>query len=364
MDATERHDAGAPGDVARDDWPLLLNPVINVDSGVERPTQLPIARPGFAHRCAAWLVPARLRHTLGLSDDNTNATDTDDAYDGAEPTFSDDAKLRRDVESLDELALKLEDLAATLRDALLRASAQSPSLADRRAQGAHYIVRFQLPIVAIVQFLWVGMLATFDYAVTDKTSPGYRYLVHAIMVALQVVNILHVGLASWTLTHQLIKFRAVSGFLMAQTYLSTVLLFSGFYLVIYRLNPSGWELSRTDPMINGGAFTQYVRMLYLSVSSATLCGVANIQPVAWYATLSVCFQSLVNFVYFASILAQTIGCSGSTETVFQRRERIQTISRRLSARSSAFTTGLPGAARTPIRRRHSTQLPVVGSASA
>ncbi|KAH8038956.1 hypothetical protein HPB51_004068 [Rhipicephalus microplus] len=75
-------------------------------------------------------------------------------------------------------------------------------------------------------------------------------------------------------------------------------------------------------------------------------------------------RSLVNFVYFASILAQTIGCSGSTETVFQRRERIQTISRRLSARSSAFTTGLSGAARTPVRRRHSTQLPVMGSASA
>ncbi|KAH7956805.1 hypothetical protein HPB52_012799 [Rhipicephalus sanguineus] len=92
-----------------------------------------------------------LRQTLGLSGDDTNVPDADDAYDGAEPTFSDDAKLRRDVESLDELALKLEDLAATLRDALQRASAQSPSLADRRAQGAHYIVRFQLPIVAVVQ---------------------------------------------------------------------------------------------------------------------------------------------------------------------------------------------------------------------
>ncbi|KAL1478212.1 hypothetical protein MTO96_016399 [Rhipicephalus appendiculatus] len=137
-----------------------------------------------------------LRHTLGLRGDDANVPDAVDAYDSAEPTFSDDAKLRRDVESLDELALKLEDLAATLRDALQRASAQSPSLADRRAQGAHYIVRFQLPIVAFVQFLWVGMLATFDYVVTDKTSPGYRYLVHAIMVALQVVNVLHVGLAS------------------------------------------------------------------------------------------------------------------------------------------------------------------------
>ncbi|XP_050042753.1 uncharacterized protein [Dermacentor andersoni] len=346
------------------DWPLLRNPVINADSADQRSSQFPPEKQGFAHRCAAWLVPARLRQKLGFGGDATReAEDADDAGGGAEPMVSEDANLRREVESLDELALKLEDLAATLREALLRASAQSPSLVEQTTRGAHYFVRFQLPIVAFVQILWVGTLATFDCLVTDNTSQGYRYLVHAIMIILQAVNVLHVGLASWTLTHQLIKFRAVSGFLMAQTYLSTVLLFSGFYLVIYRLNPSGWEVSLTDPMNSGGAFTQYVRMLYLSVSSATLCGAANIQPVAWYATLSVCVQSLVNFVYFASILAQTIGCSSSAETVFQRRERIQTISRRLSARSSGFTAGRHGAASTPTRRRHSTQLPAVGFAS-
>lgn len=357
MDATEHVE-----ECLHEDWPLLLNPVINADSADQRSSQFPSEGPGFAQRCAVWLVPARLRQKLGLTGDATKAPD-DDGGGGAEPPYSEDTTLRRDVESLDELALKLEDLAATLREALLRASAQSPSLVEQTAQGAHYFVRFQLPIVAFVQILWVGMLATFDCLVTDNTSQVYRYLVHAIMVVLQAVNVLHVGLASWTLTHQLIKFRAVSGFLMAQTYLSTVLLFSGFYLVIYRLNPSGWELSRTDPMNSGGAFTQYVRMLYLSVSSATLCGAANIQPVAWYATLSVCVQSLVNFVYFASILAQTIGCSSSAETVFRRRERIQAISRRLSARSSVFTAARPGAAGMPIRRRHSTQLPTVGFAS-
>ncbi|XP_077508377.1 uncharacterized protein LOC144119684 [Amblyomma americanum] len=339
------------------------------------PARYPAQRPGIAQRCAAWLVPSRLRRQLGLNDEVIAPDDAHDGDAGVKPDVEvtkpaaaaseEDAKLRRDIESLDELALKLEDLATTLREALLRACAQSPALADHAPPAPPYFVRLQLPIVAFVQILWVGMLAAFDYVVTDDTSPIYRYLVHAIMVALQVVNVLHVGLASWTLTHQLIKFRAVSGFLMAQTYLSTVLLFSGFYLVIYRLNPSGWELSSTDPMIGGGAFTQYVRMLYLSVSSATLCGAANIQPGAWYATLSVCFQSLVNFVYFASILAQTIGCSGSAETLFQRRERIHTISRRLTNAQSALSPGgLPAcevvvvsAADKPLRRRHSTQLP-------
>ncbi|EEC00627.1 hypothetical protein IscW_ISCW001505 [Ixodes scapularis] len=133
----------------------------------------------------------------------------------------------------------------------------------------------------------------------------------------------------------MLKFRAASGFLMAQTYLSTVLLFSGFYLIIYRLDPSSWELSVSDPITKGGAFTQHVRMFYLSVSSATLCGAANIQPVSWYATIFLCVQSLVNFVYFASILAQTIGHCGSSETLLERRERLQSISRRLSGRAAA-----------------------------
>lgn len=302
-----------------------------------------------------------LRVHLGLAEEGATLTKEAHVIDVSNGPLSppNEAQLRRDLEALDELALKLEDLAATLREALLQGSAQSPTPAGRDAECAPYFVRFQLPIVAFVQIVWVGMLATFDYLVTDESSPGYRYLVDAIMVALQVVNVLHVGLASWTLTHQLIKFRAASGFLMAQTYLSTVLLFSGFYLVIYRLNPHGWELSRTDPMISGRAFTQYVRMLYLSVSSATLCGAANIQPVAWYTTLFVCFQSLVNFVYFASILAQTVGCSGSSETLFQRRERIQSISRRLNAKSAATLLGALETRAAPLRRRHSA-LPTMG----
>ncbi|KAM7312410.1 uncharacterized protein ISCGN_009315 [Ixodes scapularis] len=183
--------------------------------------------------------------------------------------------------------------------------------------------------------LWVGMLAAFDNVAGDRANNSYLYLVDCIMVFLQLVNILHVGLASWTLTHQMLKFRAASGFLMAQTYLSTVLLFSGFYLIIYRLDPSSWELSVSDPITKGGAFTQHVRMFYLSVSSATLCGAANIQPVSWYATIFLCVQSLVNFVYFASILAQTIGHCGSSETLLERRERLQSISRRLSGRAAA-----------------------------
>ncbi|KAG0440221.1 hypothetical protein HPB47_016369 [Ixodes persulcatus] len=159
----------------------------------------------------------------------------------------------------------------------------------------------------VSKVLWVGMLAAFDNVMGDRANNSYLYLVDCIMVFLQLVNILHVGLASWeglrskishparfpapvswfgvvcrkhfeerdlvypvyktlgaaampecqapsssdrrgtaaqgtdpeslgTLTHQMLKFRAASGFLMAQTYLSTVLLFSGFYLIIYRLD--------------------------------------------------------------------------------------------------------------------------------
>jgi len=99
----------------------------------------------------------------------------------------------------------------------------------------------------------------------------------------------------------------VEGKFMAQTYLATVITFAGLYFIIYRFQPDSWEFGSVDKMEDNIALTQYIRMLYLSVSAATLCGAANIQPRYWYVTLILCFQSLINFVYFASILAQTIG---------------------------------------------------------
>ncbi|KAM7312413.1 hypothetical protein ISCGN_009318 [Ixodes scapularis] len=64
--------------------------------------------------------------------------------------------LRRDVETLDLLVLKLEDLAGTLRDAMHLSSSQSSpqspgSPGCRRVETAPYFIRFQLPIVALVQ---------------------------------------------------------------------------------------------------------------------------------------------------------------------------------------------------------------------
>ncbi|EEC16861.1 hypothetical protein IscW_ISCW012967 [Ixodes scapularis] len=64
--------------------------------------------------------------------------------------------LRRDVETLDLLVLKLEDLAGTLRDAMHLSSSQSSpqspgSPGCRRVETAPYFIRFQLPIVALMQ---------------------------------------------------------------------------------------------------------------------------------------------------------------------------------------------------------------------
>ncbi|KAG0428925.1 hypothetical protein HPB47_024130, partial [Ixodes persulcatus] len=242
--------------------------------------------------------------------------------------------------------------------------------------------------------LWVGMLAAFDNVMGDRANNSYLYLVSltthlfdtqyeragysqaitlpprknegedgaAAMPECQAPSSSdRRGTAAQgtdpeslgTLTHQMLKFRAASGFLMAQTYLSTVLLFSGFYLIIYRLDPSSWELSVSDPIIKGGAFTQHVRMFYLSVSSATLCAFHNERDATTDASAAsrrpwryeasgggmappeLEPESLVNFVYFASILAQTIGHCGSSETLLERRERLQSISRRLSGRAAA-----------------------------
>ncbi|GFY52322.1 uncharacterized protein TNIN_257181 [Trichonephila inaurata madagascariensis] len=115
-----------------------------------------------------------------------------------------------------------------------------------------------------------------------------------------------VAFATAVLSRQMINYK-VEGKLMAQTYLATVITFAGLYFMIYRIEPESWDFGDENKMKGQLAIGQFIKLLYLSVSAATLCGAANIQPNSWYVILIVCFQSLINFVYFASILAQTIG---------------------------------------------------------
>ncbi|XP_076472603.1 uncharacterized protein LOC143302004 [Babylonia areolata] len=92
------------------------------------------------------------------------------------------------------------------------------------------------------------------------------------MIILQLINLFFIVMVSARLVKQLKKHR-VSTVSLAQSYVSTLLLFAGLYTLTYRLQPRSWkfieEELETDPIL---VIVLYSKFLFFSVSTATLCG--------------------------------------------------------------------------------------------
>ncbi|KAK7487651.1 hypothetical protein BaRGS_00021070, partial [Batillaria attramentaria] len=126
------------------------------------------------------------------------------------------------------------------------------------------------------------------------------------MILLQMANLFFIVLVSVRLVRQLYKHK-VSILLLAQSYMSTLLLFAGIYTLTYRMAPKSWKFIQEDleenPVL---VIVLYSKFLFFSVSTATLCGSDNVLPQEWYNCLFTSCQMLMSFVYFASILGQTL----------------------------------------------------------
>lgn len=126
-----------------------------------------------------------------------------------------------------------------------------------------------------------------------------------IMISLQLSHLVLVILTSVELARKLLS-HSGNGFLLCQSYISTILLFSGIYTVTFRLNPKGWKF--VDENINDPVqvVELWSKFLFLSVSSGTLCGSSSFLPKVWYNNLLVSIQMLLSFIYFASILGHSV----------------------------------------------------------
>ncbi|KAG8187409.1 hypothetical protein JTE90_009485 [Oedothorax gibbosus] len=210
--------------------------------------------------------------------------------------------------AISDLITHLEDTAALLREHLRPSGERDTGVEDMDSfEQTTFLLKYQIVLVLFTQLVSILVLSLFDHLTHIKVrDTEYHILTIACGSILQILNMLLVSFATAVLSRQMLKYK-VEGSLMAQTYLATVITFGGLYFMIYRIEPSSWEFGSSNKIEDNIAIGQYIQLLYLSVSAATLCGAANIQPNAWYVTLILCFQSLINFVYFASILAQTIG---------------------------------------------------------
>ncbi|XP_050413295.2 uncharacterized protein LOC126827797 isoform X2 [Patella vulgata] len=131
------------------------------------------------------------------------------------------------------------------------------------------------------------------------------------MIVVQLLNLIALVYTSVELAGQLFK-RTVSNILLAQCYLATILLFTGIYILTYRLKPVSWKFIQQD--LNSSpdlVIVLYIKLFFFSVSTATLSGTANVLPAEWYNYIFTSFQMLLSFVYFTSILGQSISRSST-----------------------------------------------------
>ncbi|XP_076320232.1 uncharacterized protein LOC143230480 isoform X3 [Tachypleus tridentatus] len=240
-----------------------------------------------------------------------------DWFDEATVQYEDSAATNQRDELLTTLH-RLEDATTILRRQL-RSVKRLLNRKDRAYPGLSYRLlpwyfKYILFIVLLWQFSSVTPPFLYDQ-LSERKHLGYMTFCHIVMSLFQVVSFAHVVWGTVVISRQLWKSGKVSKIFLAQNFTSTVFGFAGIYFLSFRFEPSLWEFQSEKDVsdVDANVYTQYIRMLYLSVSTATQCGAANIQPHGWYVTLLVCIQSMINYVYFAGILSQTIGSSSRNE---------------------------------------------------
>ncbi|ESO84376.1 hypothetical protein LOTGIDRAFT_236330, partial [Lottia gigantea] len=175
------------------------------------------------------------------------------------------------------------------------------------------IARNIIFVTILLQAVNVLVLSLID--IWPKKDSETVIVVSAVtMLVFQLLNLFCLIYTTVDLAKQLYK-RSVSNILLAQCYLATILLFCGIYILTYRLKPESWKFIQDD--LNKSpdlVIVLYVKILFFSVSTATLCGTANVVPAEWYNYIFTSFQMLLSFVYFASILGQSIASHTSRVT--------------------------------------------------
>jgi hypothetical protein len=211
-----------------------------------------------------------------------------------------------------ETASELQDLLEALDNAREAVQAQlaaheADSIRRRRPKPLipHWVTKYLLLMTFLGQTICVALIAGIEEL--DKKSfanstkrPDIELTGNILLTALQAAHLLLVFFVSLKVAKQVVH-RTASGSLVAQSYLSTVLLFAGLYTLIYRLDPKGWK--RVSEGDISSPILLFLRMLFFSVSTATLCGTSVIEPIQWYINLIVGLQMLTSFVYFTSIMS-------------------------------------------------------------
>lgn len=180
----------------------------------------------------------------------------------------------------------------------------------RRKRWWHPILRHLLLITLVWQALCIGILTIIDETAGKKAHEidknAFFKASVALMIVFQVSHLAVIITASIKLTKQ-IAHRTVSVWFLAQSYLSTILLFGGLYTLIFRLKADSWAgvslegLDETDSLY---ILLAFVRLLFFSIVTMTSTGYGSIHPTRTYNYILVSVQMLCAVLYTTSIFAK------------------------------------------------------------
>eukprot|EP00118_Oscarella_pearsei_P013761 m.113297 g.113297 ORF g.113297 m.113297 type:complete len:310 (+) comp37458_c1_seq6:47-976(+) len=245
-----------------------------------------------------------------------------------EDTENEDEGVFTSNEARDMMAIldRVEASVGALRTHLVE---QDSLPASKRKRIPKWITKNLLLLTLVWQVACVVALTVVelvDHVPDKKLVKDKTYIVGVVVLAIfQGLNLLLVVFTSVKLAKQIIHHTASSLFLM-QSYVSTLLLFAGFYTLIFRLDKKSFtgvtETSSTDDEEKSVLIIElFLLMIYFSASNATLCGSSEVHPDIWYSLIFVILQMVLSFAYFASILSEATSHHRRPQERSARRRR-------------------------------------------
>lgn len=213
-------------------------------------------------------------------------------------------------EQLEELQTALETTSDLIRQVGMN-SVEFDALNRRRR---HYkipkcITRNLLLLTVFWQVLNIAAVSVAEAfespSSKDKQDERSIFLASVIVIVVfQALNLILVAFTTIKLTKQMMHQTITKSFL-GQSFLSTTLLYAGLYTLVYKIdrnafdNVSGGNGALKTPLM-------FFKMVFFSISTGTLCGLASVVPVMWPAQLIASTQMLLSYVYFASVLYMAV----------------------------------------------------------
>ncbi|XP_065890073.1 uncharacterized protein [Dysidea avara] len=222
-------------------------------------------------------------------------------------TFSmmDSQEVSLQMSEVDELLTMLGRAQTLLKD-------QAGENVQQKSFLPHWLIRYLLLLSLIWQILCIGVLSIVDYKTRHSSKSAHHaaeIAINTILTVFTSVHLIVVILVTARVARKVASHTATFTFLI-QSYLSTVLLFSGLYTLCTRFECQSFQHEQ-EPFDYCQSSKEiilirlFIRYLYFSISNSTLCGITNLEPNKWYTELIVAFQMLLSFLYFTSILTQS-----------------------------------------------------------